>query len=204
MVKFFAAIYFALTGWKLSGKAPEAMKYVLIAAPHTSNWDFLYLKLSAAMLGIRLQWMGKHTLFTGILGPLVRRMGGVPVDRRNSSNVVDQMIRQFAINEQIVLTIPPEGTRSYAAYWKSGFYYIAKRANVPIVLSKLDYGCRRAEIGDTIFPVGDISEVMGRIREYYKDACAKFPDQFGRVRLKEEEETEAAREQSEIKMAYPA
>jgi 1-acyl-sn-glycerol-3-phosphate acyltransferase len=195
MVKFFAVIYFALTGWKLSGKAPEARKYVLIAAPHTSNWDFLYLKLSAAMLGIRLQWMGKHTLFKGILGPAIKRMGGVPVDRRSRSNVVDQMIRQFAINERLVLTIPPEGTRGYVAYWKSGFYYIAKRADVPIVLSKLDYGRKRAEIGETIFPVVDIPEVMDRIREYYKDACAKFPDQFGRVRLKEEEEAEIAREQ---------
>jgi 1-acyl-sn-glycerol-3-phosphate acyltransferase len=188
MVKIFAVIYFALFGWKLFGKAPEARKYVLIAAPHTSNVDFFYLKLSAAMLGIRLQWMGKHTLFKGILGPLTKHLGGVPVDRSNRSNVVDQMVRQFEISKQLVLTIPPEGTRGCVEYWKSGFYYIAKCANVPIVLSKLDYSRKRAEIGETIFPVGDISEVMDRIREFYKDTCAKFPDQFGRVRLKEEED----------------
>jgi len=190
MVKILAVIYFALFGWKLFGKAPEARKYVLVAAPHTSNWDFFYLKLSAIMLGVQLQWMGKHTLFKGILGPFTRRMGGVPVDRMSRNNVVDQMVRQFEINKRLVLTIPPEGTRSYVEYWKSGFYYIAKNANVPIVLSKLDYGRKRSGIGETIFPVGDISEVMDRIREYYKDACAKFPDQFGRIRLKEEDEAE--------------
>ena len=190
MLKQLARFILWLGGWQAVGDIPDEPKAVLIAAPHTSNWDFLYLKLSATMLGVQLQWMGKHTLFKGILGPFTRRMGGVPVDRMSRNNVVDQMVRQFEINKRLVLTIPPEGTRSYVEYWKSGFYYIAKNANVPIVLSKLDYGRKRSGIGETIFPVGDISEVMDRIREYYKDACAKFPDQFGRIRLKEEDEAE--------------
>jgi 1-acyl-sn-glycerol-3-phosphate acyltransferase len=187
MIKAIAVLYFAVFGWKLSGRAPDAGKYVLVAAPHTSNWDFLYLKLSAAMLGIRLQWMGKHTLFNGILGHFTRRIGGVPVDRRSRNNVVDQMVKRFETDHRLVLTIPPEGSRSYVEYWKSGFYSIAKKANVPIVLSKLDYRRKIAEIGEIIYPVGNVSEVMNRLREYYRDACAKFPDQFGRVRLKEED-----------------
>jgi 1-acyl-sn-glycerol-3-phosphate acyltransferase len=194
MIKAISVIYFAFFGWKLFGKAPEARKYVLIAAPHTSNWDFLYLKLSAEILDIRLQWMGKHTLFKGILGYFTRRMGGIPVDRRGRNNVVDQMVKRFESDNRIVLTIPPEGTRSYVDYWKSGFYSIAKKANVPIVLSKLDYRRKRAEIGKIIFPVGNVSEVMNQLRDYYKDTCAKFPDQFGRIRLKEEDDVEEEKE----------
>lgn len=187
MLKIFAILFFWVLGWKFIGEKPQYQKYVLVAAPHTSNWDFFYFKLAAARFNIKLQWMGKHSLFRGIMGPVARWLGGVPVDRRSKHNVVEQMAKEFKARSELVLTIPPEGTRSYLDHWKSGFYHIARQAGVPVILTKLDYRQKRAGIGPTLWTDGNVKEFMDKIREFYQGACAKFPENFNRIWLKEEE-----------------
>lgn len=176
-----------LTGWEPEGKAPEARKFVLLAAPHTSNWDLPYLLALATVFGIRVSWIGKHTLFVGPMGPIMRFFGGISIDRRKRSNMVAQMAEAFEKADYLALTVPPEGTRSRVPHWKSGFYHIAREANVPIVLGFLDYKRRRGGFGPEIIPTGDIKADMDRIREFYKDKIAKYPEKFGDVRLKEED-----------------
>ena len=159
---------------------------MLIAAPHTSNWDLAYLLALAAIFDIRVSWMGKHTLFLPPLGWLMRRVGGIPIVRHRSGNMVEQMARAFEESEDLALVVPAEGTRGYVAHWKSGFYHIARSASVPIVLGYLDYTRRRGGFGPALLPGGDVRSDMDEIRDFYADKAAKFPEQFGEVRLKEE------------------
>lgn len=186
MLKFIAALLLRLAGWQHEGGRPQPRSYVLIAAPHTSNWDLPYLVAFALVYGMRISWMGKHTLFTRPFGSLMRRIGGIPINRAVRGNRVEEMARLFEENEDLVLVIPTEGTRGYTAHWKSGFYHIAKRANVPIVLSYLDYEARRGGFGPALVPSDDLRADMDKIRTFYADKVGKYPDQFGPVRLKEE------------------
>jgi 1-acyl-sn-glycerol-3-phosphate acyltransferase len=158
----------------------------LIAAPHTSNWDLPYLLAFAAIFGVRITWMGKHTLFRGPVGWLMRKLGGTPVRRHRSNDLVQQMASVIQDEDRIALVVPAEGTRSYTPHWKSGFYHIARTANVPIVLSYLDYARRRGGFGPELIPSGDIREDMEEIRAFYADKKGRYPDKFGEIRLKEE------------------
>jgi 1-acyl-sn-glycerol-3-phosphate acyltransferase len=158
----------------------------LIAAPHTSNWDLPYLLAFAVVFGVRVTWMGKHTLFRGPMGWIMRRLGGIPVRRDRSSDRVQQMARAIEAADSIALVVATEGTRSYTAHWKSGFYHIARTARVPIVLSYLDYARRRGGFGPALMPSGDISQDMEEIRTFYADKQGRYPDKMGEVRLKEE------------------
>ena len=174
------------TGWTFEGTSPAARSYVLIAAPHSTNWDLFFMLLLAWSAGIELSWMGKHTLFRGPLGPLSRRLGGVAVRRNGRENVVSQMVKAFSESSDLVLTIAPEGTRSHALYWKSGFYQIALAAKVPVVLGYLDYRDRRGGFGPELVPTGVPEEDMQVIRNFYADKFARFPECSGEIRLKEE------------------
>jgi 1-acyl-sn-glycerol-3-phosphate acyltransferase len=158
----------------------------LIAAPHTSNWDLPYLLAFATIFGVRVNWMGKHTLFRGPVGWLMRKLGGIPVRRHRSNDLVQQMASVIQAEDRIALVVPAEGTRSYTPHWKSGFYHIARAANVPIVLSYLDYARRRGGFGPELIPSGDIREDMEEIRAFYADKKGRYPDKFGEIRLKEE------------------
>jgi 1-acyl-sn-glycerol-3-phosphate acyltransferase len=160
---------------------------VLIAAPHTSNWDLAYLLAISWVVGVRVSWMGKHTLFRGPMGPVMRALGGVPVRRDRRNDLVAQMTAAFAQHPSLVLTVPAEGTRSYAPRWKSGFYRIAQAAEVPIVLGFLDYARRRGGFGPTISPSGDVKRDMDRIRAFYADKVARHPDCFGPIELAAED-----------------
>jgi 1-acyl-sn-glycerol-3-phosphate acyltransferase len=174
------------TGWALEGERPAARSFVLIAAPHTTNWDLLFFLAHAWACGIRPSWIGKHTLFRGPLGPMMRWLGGVPADRTRPGGLVAQMALAFAGDPGLVLTVPPEGTRSRAAHWKSGFYQIARAAKVPIVMGYLDYERRRGGLGPALYPGEDLRGDMDAIRAFYADKRGKYPDRFGAVRLKEE------------------
>ena len=174
------------TGWTFDGTSPVARSYVLIAAPHSTNWDLFFMLLLAWSAGIELSWMGKHTLFRGPLGPLSRRLGGLPVRRNGRENVVSQMVKEFSESSDLVLTSAPEGTRSYAPYWKSGFYQIALAAKVPVVLGYLDYRARQGGFGPELVPTGVPEEDMKVIRQFYADKVARFPECSGEIRLKEE------------------
>ena len=132
--------------------------------------------------------MGKHTLFKPPFGWFMRWMGGVAVDRRANHNVVDQMAKELRERESLILAVPAEGTRKYVDYWKSGFYYIAQQAGVPIILGFLDYEKKVGGFGPALMPSGDIRADMDKIREFYKDIKGKRPEYFGRIRLRAEEE----------------
>lgn len=179
-----ARCFLWFVGWKPEGELPPTRKFVLVSAPHTSNFDAVLLIALGYMYGIKLNWVGKHTLFTWPLGYLMRAWGGVPVDRRSRNNMVDQLAEEFSRREQLILAVPPEGTRSRAEYWKTGFYYIALTAKVPIVLGFLDYRRKRGGFGPTIQPSGDIDADMEIIRDFYKDITGKHPEDFGPIQIK--------------------
>lgn len=175
-----------LTGWVAEGGRPTVPRYVLIAAPHTSNWDLLYLVCMAWVFDVKIRFMAKHVLFRWPLGWFMRRLGGVPVVRHRSGNMVEQMAEVIREADELGLVIPAEGTRGYVPHWKSGFYHIAVEAQVPIVPSYLDYSRKRAGFGPPIVPSGDVRADMDQIRAFYADKVGLYPDQFGEVRLKEE------------------
>lgn len=179
--------YLRLLGWRLEGQKPTQKKYLILAAPHTSNWDVPLMLAMSYIYGIRVRWMGKHTLFQGPLGPLMRWLGGVPVDRRARNNAVQQMVDYFAGRDELCLMITPEGTRSRAEHWKSGFYHIAQQANVPIVLGLLDFRRKVGGLFDVVHTTDNITADMDRIRAFYQGATGKYPDDFGPVRLHEED-----------------
>ncbi len=186
MIKFAAGLFLRVTGWKPEGAKPRESRFVLIAAPHTSNWDLAHLMALSVVLDLRISWMGKHALFRPPFGWLTRRFGGIPIVRHRRENMVDQMVRAFEQAESLALVVPAEGTRRYVPHWKSGFYHIARTADVPIVLGYLDYARRRGGFGPSLHPTGDVQADMNQIREFYADKVGKYPDAFGAVRLKEE------------------
>jgi 1-acyl-sn-glycerol-3-phosphate acyltransferase len=174
------------SGWHIEGGAPNAKKFVLIAAPHTSNWDFVYAISCTSVLGLPLQFMAKDALFRGPLGALLGALGGIAIDRSKANNVVDAMVREFATREALALLVPPEGTRKEARFWKSGFYHIARRAEVPVALGFLDYARKRVGIGPLLSLSGNVHADMEQIRAFYADKVGKHPARFTAPRLREE------------------
>ena len=179
-------LYLRISGWRVEGRFPDAAKTVVIAAPHTSNWDMPLMLAMAWVLDVRPAWLGKQELFRRPFGWFMRRLGGVPVDRTARQNTVRQAVERFDALERLHLVIPPSGTRSRATHWRSGFYHIAREANVPIVLGYLDYARRRGGFGPELHPSGDLRADMDAIRRFYADKTGRHPEQFGPVRLAEE------------------
>ena len=167
-----------LAGWKIEGGAPEHRKYVLIAAPHTSNWDFPFTLAVAFRLNVKLFWMGKASLFKGPMGPVMKWLGGIPVDRNQSNGLVQQIVDEFNRCKDLVVTIPPEGTRSKVQKWKSGFYHVAHGAGVPISLGFLDFKRKVGGISKTFTTTGNYEEDLKKIQEFYKGISGKNPSQF--------------------------
>ncbi|MEF9944015.1 MAG: lysophospholipid acyltransferase family protein [Burkholderiaceae bacterium] len=172
--------FLKFAGWKIEGELPAgAQKCVVIAAPHTSNWDLPYTLMCAFVLRMRIYWMGKASIFKFPFGALMRWMGGIAVDRSQSNNLVEasaQAIRQA--DGALQLVVPPEGTRSKVRYWKTGFYWIAVSAQVPIVLAYLDFDRKVAGLGPTIHPSGDIERDMEVIKAFYAPMQGKHADKF--------------------------
>ncbi len=157
-----------LRGWKVVGQRPEQDKYVLICAPHTSNWDFPIMLAVAFVLRLDVHWMGKHTLFPWYAGWLMRYLGGVPIDRRAAQNTVEQMVAVFNNSEQMVLVITPEGTRGKVEQWKGGFYHIAQGAGVPVVLGFVDTSKMETGICAIHHPAGDFETDLPVIQAHYR------------------------------------
>jgi 1-acyl-sn-glycerol-3-phosphate acyltransferase len=164
-------------GWTVEGGPPPVTRFVVIAAPHTSNWDLPFLLGASQRLGVKLNWMGKDTLFRWPFGAMMRRMGGIPVDRSRSTNAVAQMIEQFSQREVFMLTIAPEGTRSKVSQWRTGFYQIAHGAGVPLVCGFLDYRRKVGGLGLSFMPSGDYEADMVRIMAFYHDRVPRQADQ---------------------------
>ncbi len=169
--------FLKVRGWKLQGKAPTEHKYVLIAVPHTSNWDFPLALAMAFVYRFDMHWMGKDSLFKGWRGPIMRWMGGIPITRSSSNNVVDQTIEAFNANDHLVIAIPPEGTRSRVDKWKTGFYYIALGAKVPIALAFLDYKRKTGGFLSMFHPTGDVETDIALIRACYSGISGKYSNQ---------------------------
>ena len=183
----------AAVGWRAVGARPSEPKYVLIAAPHTSNWDFPLMLLCGMALGVWPAWVGKNTLFRPPFGWLMHALGGIPVDRSAASHMVAQLAEQFAARPALALAMPPEGTRSLALHWKSGFYYVAITAHAPIALGYLDYGRKEGGIGAPIVASGNVHADMDRIRAFYAGKTGRHPELQGPIRLPAEDEPAAAR-----------
>jgi 1-acyl-sn-glycerol-3-phosphate acyltransferase len=154
-------------GWSIEGEVPNLPKFVIAVAPHTSNWDFLVGAAGMFALDLRLAFLGKHTLFFWPFAPVLRWMGGIPVDRRSAHGVVEESIRGFRDAGSRILVIAPEGTRKHVAHFKEGFLHIARGAGVPVVLAALDYGHKRILLGPTIEPGPDVQADRGRIEAYF-------------------------------------
>ena len=181
--------YLWLRGWKILGQKPPYKKYLILAAPHTSSWDVPLMLAMSYIYGVRLNWIGKHTLFRWPLGILMRWLGGIPVDRRSRHNAVQQMVDEFARRDEMALAITPEGTRARADHWKSGFYHMAHAAQVPIVLGLLDFKRREGGLFEAVHTTGDVKADMDKIRAFYQGASGKFPEDFGPIFLREEAAT---------------
>lgn len=178
--------------WRLELDPPLTQKYVLIAAPHTSNLDFVFFLLLVYATGLELHWVGKHTLFAGPFGWLMRQLGGIPVDRRTNNGFVEQMIQVFDQRQHLILVIAPEGTRGKSQYWRTGFYHIAHGAGVPIVLGYLDYRQKTLGFGPSLNPSGDIDKDFSQIREFYAAKIGRRPERQGEILLRPLEKTPAS------------
>ncbi len=163
-------------GWKAVGVVPEPRRFVLIAAPHTSNWDFVNFLGLTADLKVRPHFMAKLSLFRWPLGGFIRQMGGVAVDRRGGGNVVQQMVDEFARRAEFMLTVAPEGTRGKTQKWRTGFYQIAMAAKVPMVVGMMDYGTKTGGLGPLIWPSGDFRADMLKVLEVYRTCIPKIPE----------------------------
>lgn len=183
-----ARAWLSSSGWSFEGALPAHPRYVAIAAPHTSNWDFVHMLAMAWGQGLRFRWMGKASLFVFPFGALMRALGGIPIDRSRRGQVVAQCAAHFQADPGLMLVVPAEGTRGRGTHWRSGFYHIARTAQVPIVLGYLDYPRRRGGLGEGFVPSGDLAADMGRIRAFYADKVGRHPSRFTPPRLVEEDE----------------
>jgi 1-acyl-sn-glycerol-3-phosphate acyltransferase len=178
-----ARLLLKLVGWRRIGVKPPMKQAIIIGAHHTSNWDFVLALIFAFDLGVAISWMGKDSLFNWPLGGLFRWLGGIPIDRSRSSNMVEASIRELKAGNIGYLVVTPEGTRSKRERWKTGFYHIATGANVPILLGFLDFKEKKVGLGPTIYPTGELEADLDKIREFYDTITAKFPEKVTRACL---------------------
>lgn len=184
LLQWFGKLILKLCGWQVINRLPPCERYVLVGAPHTSNWDFPFALLAMWATGLRFSWVGKHTLFRGPAGPLMRALDGIPVDRSSGGGLMRYVLRLFKERSKLVLALAPEGTRSYTEAWKPGFYQIALEAKVPIALGYIDYPRRSLGFEQLFEPSGDIEADFAMMREYYRDKVGRHPNNQGPVRVK--------------------
>ena len=165
-------------GWRLAGDIPNAPKLVAIAAPHTCTADVFIALAVLLALGVRLQWFGKHTIFWWPLGPVLRWLGGIPVDRTRAGGLVGEATRLMRERTHLYLALSPEGTRKKVDRWKSGFYRIANGAGVPILPVALDYRRGVAQILDPVMPSGDYEADLAKIRSRFCAGMARHPERY--------------------------
>ncbi|WP_063815753.1 MULTISPECIES: lysophospholipid acyltransferase family protein [Sorangium] len=170
-------------GWRVEGVTDLPPKAVLIAAPHTSNWDFPFTLAVSYVLGLEFSWLGKHTLFEPPFGWFFRWLDGIPVDRRDRNNLVAAVVDILKQRDELILVVAPEGTRSRTKRWKTGFYYVALGAGVPILLGYLDFPRKRGGILHVFYPTGDIEADMAAIRRHYDGVEGKHPGRMSEITL---------------------
>jgi 1-acyl-sn-glycerol-3-phosphate acyltransferase len=174
-------------GWRIEGVIPDLPKMVIIGAPHTSNWDFFLFLAVIHHFHLKVRFLGKHTLFRWPFGFMFRAVGGIPVDRNRSGGIIGQVKREFDSEVRMTLVIAPEGTRSAAPQWKSGFVKIAEELHVPVVPAGVDSASKTVTIGPPLTVDGDRKGFMDRLRAFYADKNGVDPSGKGPVRLAREE-----------------
>jgi 1-acyl-sn-glycerol-3-phosphate acyltransferase len=177
------ATWLRIFGWRVEGSRPPTSKAVVIAYPHTSNWDLPFTLAVAYALDVDIHWLGKTSIFKPPFGRFMRSLGGVPVERSRSTNLVDSIVATLAPIDDLLVIIPPEGTRSQAGRWKSGFYWVAVRAEIPIILGYLDYERKAGGLGEVLYPTGDIDADIEKIKVFYQGVRGKFPEKQGEITL---------------------
>ncbi len=180
VLRALSVTFLKLNGWTVEGSLPpEARKSVFIAAPHTSNWDLPYTLMVAFALRLNIYWMGKASIFRFPFGALMRWLGGVAVDRSKANNLVAASAQAIMESDgPVQLVVPPEGTRGKTRHWKTGFYFIAQEAKVPIVLAYMDYHRKVSGIGPIFQPTGDVDADMAAIKAFYAPIKGRNADQF--------------------------
>lgn len=185
-MKRLAHLWMRMTGWTFVGQMPPADKYVALGTPHTSNWDFVAFLAVAHHFRMPARFIGKHSLFRPPLGRLMRRLGGIPVRRDTGQGLVEQVAAEMAAAPRIALVIAPEGTRGRGNGWRSGFYWIARTAGVPIVCGFVDYATKTAGVLDTITPSGDLEGDLAKLAKVYEGKVGRHPERQSEVRLRDE------------------
>lgn len=168
-------------GWQLVGELPKLEKYVIIVAPHTSNWDFFIFVMVKFAFQIKVVFIGKHTIFVGPFDWILRRLGGLPVNRSGTNNVVDQIVNEFNHRDKMIFALSPEGTRSYRTHWKSGFYHIARKANVPVLTAFLDTKTRKLGWGPVFELSDDKNQDLKKFAEFYSDKIGIRPEKASKI-----------------------
>jgi 1-acyl-sn-glycerol-3-phosphate acyltransferase len=172
-----------LGGWTVVGEKPGVRKAVLIASPHTSNWDGFWAIVYKVYVGLDIKWFVKDSMFWFPMNLLLRVNGAIPLNRNRAGSSVTQAIEAFDENDDFYFGLAPEGTRSKTKGWKSGFYRIAEGANVPVVLGFLDYGNKRLGLGPTVTLTGDRRTDMGVIGSFYSSISGRWPEKTGPIEL---------------------
>ncbi|MCK4361607.1 MAG: lysophospholipid acyltransferase family protein [Bacteroidales bacterium] len=179
MSKFISKIILKLWGWKIFGVIPPGIKKcVILAAPHTSNYDFFIARLAYFVIGVNVKFLIKKEVFKFPFGRIFKAWGGIPIDRSKKNNMVEYVSGLFSKYDSLYIVITPEGTRSLVHKWKKGFYFIAQNAKVPIALGYIDYGKKEGGLGPLIYPSGDFEKDFKTITDFYKTKTAKHPEKF--------------------------
>lgn len=168
----------AAAGWRIRGELPALARFVVIVAPHTSNWDFLVALLAMFATDLRISWLGKHTLFRFPVGMVLRWLGGEPLDRSAPGRTVDTAVERFRARPRWVLGLSPEGTRRRVEHWKTGFHRIAAAAGVPIVPVWIDYRAREIGVGAPFTPGPDEAADVAALRALFRPEMARHPEDF--------------------------
>ena len=192
MLRLISRVYWACSRWTLSTEPAPTRPTVLLGVPHTSNWDFVLMLGIAWRLGMHVRWLGKSSLFRGWRGPLMHKLGGIPVDRSDPSRVVGDVVARIRSGETFGLVVTPEGTRGTGDYWKSGFYRIARDAGLPVTLGYVDRTTMTTGLGPTIELSGEVRADMDVIRAFYADKSGLRPELRTEPRLREEGSPSAA------------
>ena len=181
-----ARAFWRVSRWTLrTERVPRDGAGILIGAPHTSNWDFVLMLAIAWEAELPFRWLGKHTLFREPAGPLMRALGGIPVDRRDPAGLVDDIVARMAAGERFYLVVTPEGSRSGSG-WKSGFYRIARAADLTVTLGYVDRTTMTTGLGPTLTLTGDVRADMDRVRAFYEDKSGFAPSRRTEPRLRDE------------------
>ncbi len=178
--KKFAGTVLKMIGWKVGGERPKEKKFVFLAAPHTSNWDFPLGMLTAWYLEIDLKVLMKKSWFVFPIKGMLLSLGAMPIDRKKGGTVIDGIVQEFENRDAFVFSITPEGTRSFVDSWKTGFYTIATRAEVPIICGYLNYGKKETGVGPIIHPQGDTEKDFEEILKFYRTIVPRFPEKFNK------------------------